>query len=113
MISLTFNDCNSGTGKSKVSMKEFYGSVLPLQFSLIQYFTSSPSAETEHSHFDPHFTLNCGQHVFNLFVQTVGDGSSSRLVDDTKHVESGNHAGVFGGLTLRVIKVGGNSYHGV
>lgn len=48
-----------------------------------------------------------------LFVQTVCDSSSSRLVDDTKDVEARNRPCIFGGLTLRVIKVRRNCHDSV
>lgn len=48
-----------------------------------------------------------------LFVQTICDSSSSRLVDDTEDVEARNRPCIFGGLTLRVIKVRRNGHDSV
>lgn len=41
-------------------------------------------------------------------AKTVGNGSGSRLVDDTEDVEASNGTGVLGGLTLVVVEVGGD-----
>jgi NAD-specific glutamate dehydrogenase len=46
---------------------------------------------------------------FSLLVQTVGNGSGRRLVDDTEHVQAGNSTGVLGGLALGVIEIGRDS----
>ena len=46
-------------------------------------------------------------------VKTVGNGGSSRLVDDAHDVETGDEAGILGSLTLRVVEVGGDSDDGV
>ena len=43
-----------------------------------------------------------------LFVETVCERRRGRLVDDAQHVETGDLAGVFGRLALRVVEVGGN-----
>jgi len=51
--------------------------------------------------------------TLNLLVETVGNGSSGRLVDDAEDVEASNETGVLGSLTLRVIEVGGDSDDGV
>ena len=40
-----------------------------------------------------------------LLVKTVGDGSSSGLIDDTEDVQAGEGAGVLGGLALSVVEV--------
>ena len=44
--------------------------------------------------------------ALNLLVETIGNGSSGGLVDDTEDVETGNGTSVLGGKTLRVIEVG-------
>lgn len=51
--------------------------------------------------------------ALHLLVETVGDGGSGRLVDDTEdaHAESGT--GVLGYLMLRVVEVGGDSDDGI
>ena len=40
-----------------------------------------------------------------LLIQAVGKSSCRRLVDNALNVESGNLAGIFRGLTLRVIEI--------
>ena len=47
--------------------------------------------------------------TLGLLVETVGDGSSGGLVDDTEDVQAGDETSILGGLTLRVVEVGGNS----
>lgn len=47
--------------------------------------------------------------AISLLVETVGNGSSSRLVDDTEHIETGNETGILGSLTLGVVEVGWDS----
>lgn len=52
------------------------------------------------------------EHVsFSLafLVKTIGDGGGSGLVDDSHDIHAGNGSSVFGGLSLRVIEVGGDS----
>ena len=48
-----------------------------------------------------------------LLVQTVRNGSSRRLVDDTHHVQSSNHTSILRRLTLRVVEVRGHRDHRV
>ena len=47
--------------------------------------------------------------TLTLLVKTVGDGSSSRLVDDTENVKTSNKTRVLSGLTLRVVEVSRDS----
>jgi len=46
--------------------------------------------------------------TLSLLVETVGNGSSSRLVNDTEDVQTGNETSILGGLTLGVVEVGGD-----
>lgn len=48
-------------------------------------------------------------HTVALLLKTVGQSSSSRLVDNSEDVETRNLTGVLGGLTLRVVEIGRNS----
>ena len=43
-----------------------------------------------------------------LLVETVGNRSGGRLVDDTEHLEAGDRTRVLGRLTLGIVKVGGD-----
>src|SRR5699024_9841114 len=47
--------------------------------------------------------------LVGLLIHTVGQSGGSGLVDDTLHVQTGDAAGVLGGLTLSVGEVSGNS----
>src|ERR1700732_4400858 len=42
-----------------------------------------------------------------LFVQAVGEGRGGGFVDEAQDFEAGDAAGVFSGLTLGVVEVGG------
>ena len=64
----------------------------------------SSSSEIE----DEDITLTNG-----LLVETVSDSSSSGLVDDTEDVKTRDGTSVLGGLTLRIVEVGGDSDDGV
>ena len=46
-------------------------------------------------------------------AETVGDGSGSRLVDDTENVQASDGTGVLGSLTLVVVEVGGDGDDGL
>ena len=48
-----------------------------------------------------------------FLVEPVGERRRGRFVDDAQHFEAGNAAGVFRGLTLRVVEVGGNGDDGL
>ncbi|MCY1211317.1 NAD-specific glutamate dehydrogenase [compost metagenome] len=45
------------------------------------------------------------------FVHAIGQRSRSRLVDDALDVQTGNTAGILGGLALTVVEVGRNGDH--
>lgn len=44
--------------------------------------------------------------TLDLLIETVGNGSGGRLVDDSENVEASNETGILGSLTLRVVEVG-------
>ena len=54
-----------------------------------------------------------GNRLLALLIQAVGQRGRGRLIDDAQHVQAGNGAGVFGGLPLCVVEVGGNRNHGI
>mmetsp|Transcript_67676 Transcript_67676/g.94101 ORF Transcript_67676/g.94101 Transcript_67676/m.94101 type:complete len:341 (-) Transcript_67676:56-1078(-) len=58
---------------------------------------------------DEHILFTTGASL----VQPVGNGSGGGLIDDAQHLQTSNGTGILGGLTLRVIKVGGHSDHGL
>ena len=47
-----------------------------------------------------------GDLLVALLVETVGERRGGRLVDDAQHVQTGDAAGVLGGITLGVVEVG-------
>lgn len=51
--------------------------------------------------------------VVGGLVKTVSESGSSRLVDDTKNVETSNLTSILGGLTLGVVEVSGDGDDGV
>ena len=51
--------------------------------------------------------------TLSLLVKTVGNGSSSWLVDNTEDVEASNETSILSGLTLRVVEVGRDCDDGV
>ena len=48
-----------------------------------------------------------------LLVQTIGQRGRGRFVDDPQHFQTGDLAGVFRGLTLCVVEIGGNGDDGL
>src|ERR1700682_2340684 len=45
-------------------------------------------------------------------VETVSERGRGRLVDDAQHFKAGDLAGILGGLTLRVVEIGGDGDDG-
>ena len=66
-------------------------------------------ADVQNAHVEGAAAQVVYQNLLVLFlVKSVSQRSRRRLVDDTKHFQSGNPAGVFGRLPLAVIEVRGN-----
>jgi hypothetical protein len=59
---------------------------------------------------DQHVLLT---HRCRLLVQTVSNSSGSWLVDNTQHIQPGNHSNVLRSLPLRVIEIGWHRHHSV
>ena len=49
-----------------------------------------------------------GDDAVLLLVEAVGERRGGRLVDQAQDFEAGDAAGVFGGLALRVVEIGGD-----
>jgi hypothetical protein len=47
--------------------------------------------------------------IGGLFIETVSNGGSSGLVDDSENLESGNGSGILGSETLGVVEVSGDA----
>jgi hypothetical protein len=47
--------------------------------------------------------------VGGLFIETVSNGGSGGLVDDSENLESGDGTGILGSETLRVVEVSGDA----
>ena len=53
-----------------------------------------------------------GDDAVAIFVEAVGERGGGGFVDEAEDVEAGDAAGVFGGLTLRVVEVSGDGDDG-
>lgn len=51
--------------------------------------------------------------AISLLLKTIGQGSGSRLVDDTENVKTGDLTGVLGALALSIVEVSGDGDNGV
>mmetsp|Transcript_38837 Transcript_38837/g.97281 ORF Transcript_38837/g.97281 Transcript_38837/m.97281 type:complete len:188 (-) Transcript_38837:125-688(-) len=72
--------------------------------------------EREERHIEGPSAKIKNQHVLVLvphLLQPIRNGSSGRLVDDTKNIQPSNGASVLGSLTLRVIEVCRHSHDGI
>src|SRR5690349_19769456 len=54
-----------------------------------------------------------GNDAVALLVEAVGERSRGGLVDEAQDLESGDAAGVFSGLALRIVEVGGHGDNGL
>ena len=46
--------------------------------------------------------------TLGLLVETVGDSGGGRLIDDSENLKTSNDTSILGGLSLRVVEVGGD-----
>ena len=53
-----------------------------------------------------------GDLLVALLLEPVGQGGRGRLIDNALHIQAGDLAGILGGLSLRVIEVGGDGDYG-
>ena len=53
-----------------------------------------------------------GDALVLFLIQTIGEGSRGRLVNDAQHGQAGDLAGIFGGLALAVIEIRGDRDNG-
>ena len=44
-----------------------------------------------------------------LSIETISDGSSSWLVNDSKNIDTSNSSGILGGLSLSIVEIGWDS----
>src|SRR5947208_15067216 len=52
-----------------------------------------------------------GNHFIFLFIESIGQGRGSWLVDDAKHFEACNLASVFGSIALCIVEISRNRNH--
>jgi len=61
---------------------------------------------------DKHVLLNS-----SFLIQSVRNSGSGRLIDDSQHVQTGDHSGILSSLSLGVVEVSGHSdnsvFHGL
>ena len=72
-----------------------------------------PLADLEHRHVEGPAAevVDEDRLVVALLVEAVGQGGRGGLVDDAQHLETGDLAGLLGGLALGVAEVGGHGDH--
>ncbi|MNZ48798.1 NAD-specific glutamate dehydrogenase [compost metagenome] len=52
-----------------------------------------------------------GDQAFGMLVQAISHSGSSRLIEQTQHIQAGQLGRILGGLTLSVIEIGRNGDH--